>query len=268
MGTRAVREVLAAYAALSRDEQLLVLQTLARDEPAPGERESQSPETSGAALVSPALVREPGAVWRYSDEALSHILLEAMRAVGHPPTVAEFDAWRAQHAAAMRATGKGRGRLPSTAPYRRRWGSWLRALAHHGADETTVFQIPGDEFDWRRVGPNVDVGLPGDLLVAELSVAQGAGPLADDKVQALLHAWSRLPRRTRYVLTSRLELLGPSSTFKALGGALGVSARRVQQVHGEGYARLCRDVLGPQADEAAREAVAETLRRLAAPSRL
>jgi hypothetical protein len=106
-----------------------------------------------------------------------------------------------------------------------------------------------DAFVWRLGGANPDVGLPSGLRVAELArVLDEDTPISDEFVAVLVTPWGHLPRRSRFILTDRLELLGPHSTYKTLGATLGISGRRALQVHREALMRLCRQAAGALED--------------------
>ncbi|WP_210493627.1 sigma factor-like helix-turn-helix DNA-binding protein [Patulibacter sp. SYSU D01012] len=264
MSGRGIRDLLAQYAALDGGQRALVREVVCCGAPVSPDVPRRRADPTVDPDATGRLVRRVGGVWRYSDKTLSRLLFDAMRDIGHPPTVAEFDAWRADALARAETEGVVDFHLPSTAPYRRRWGSWLAALAHHGAEGTAV-QDSADAFVWRRAGPDPDVGLQSDLRIAELArrVLDEGLPLSDELVTVLVTAWEQLPRRSRFILTDRLELLGPHSTYKVLGATLGISGRRAHQVHREAFMRLCRDVLGLRSEEDAQRAPVQTLRLLA-----
>lgn len=71
--------------------------------------------------------------------------------------------------------------------------------------------------------------LPDPALVCEEEAVQGV----------LLAMVERLPARLAYVITARYGLNGhPPSTYRQIGTALGLSAERARQLHGEALARL------------------------------
>jgi hypothetical protein len=84
------------------------------------------------------LEREPTEVAkidRYTDETLEKTLQRAVKDLGHIPMGWEFDEWRG------RVLKKSRARsivLPSSSPYRRRFGSWQKALLHFGYTEEEI----------------------------------------------------------------------------------------------------------------------------------
>ena len=66
---------------------------------------------------------------RYTEATLRETLLRCARELGHPPMVEEFAAWRDREVKRTRAASVA---LPSDSPYRRRFGTWQRALLHFG----------------------------------------------------------------------------------------------------------------------------------------
>jgi hypothetical protein len=48
--------------------------------------------------------------------------------IGHVPQLAEFEHWRERELELARAKGNDALHLPSDGPYRRRYGSWEKAL--------------------------------------------------------------------------------------------------------------------------------------------
>jgi hypothetical protein len=67
-------------------------------------------------------------IWRYTEETLSSTIAACVRALGHVPQVAEFEHWRRRELEIARAKGDDALHLPSAGPYRRRYGSWEKAL--------------------------------------------------------------------------------------------------------------------------------------------
>jgi len=67
-------------------------------------------------------------VWRYTEETLRSTLERCVADLGHVPQLAEFEHWRHGALEALRARGDDAAHLPSAGPYRRRYGSWERAL--------------------------------------------------------------------------------------------------------------------------------------------
>jgi hypothetical protein len=201
---------------------------------------------------------------RYSDQELRLVLLRAAAAVGHPPTIAEFDRWREHEMKKAHAAGDQAFRLPSCTPYQARWNSWEAALAHHGV--VIADQRAADEA--AVIGPDVhevDRGIPAVLSIARLRITPNHPVLLDaDELERLRQEWDKLPRRNRYILTDRYELLGPRSTLEALAEELHLTDGRVHQVQSEALVRLCRAVFGPRVDEAAKARVLAALKALAA----
>lgn len=81
---------------------------------------------------------------RYSEGTLRDTLMRCVRELGRPPLVEEFAEWRQRELARTRAQEVV---LPSDSPYRRRYGSWERALLHFGFDAEAVAArlVPGRE---------------------------------------------------------------------------------------------------------------------------
>lgn len=66
---------------------------------------------------------------RYSEATLRDTLERCARDLGRPPLVEEFDEWRQRELSRTRSRNV---LLPSNSPYRRRWGTWERALLYFG----------------------------------------------------------------------------------------------------------------------------------------
>lgn len=77
-------------------------------------------------------------IWRYSDETLRDTIARCVADLGHVPQVAEFDWWRQRELELARAQGHGGLHLPSTGPYRRRWGNWSGALRAFGYSQDAI----------------------------------------------------------------------------------------------------------------------------------
>lgn len=97
-----------------------------------------SETTTARRIESRFRSRKLGKVWRYTDETLRTTLLEAAEAIGHAPTVAEFDWWRERELEKALAEGNDTLHLPGPSPYRKRWGNWAAALVHHGLDKRAI----------------------------------------------------------------------------------------------------------------------------------
>jgi hypothetical protein len=76
--------------------------------------------------------RRLGKVWRYTAKTLEETLRRCVEAIGHVPQVAEFEHWRARELELARARGDDALHLPSATPYRRRYGTWEKALLTFG----------------------------------------------------------------------------------------------------------------------------------------
>ncbi len=75
--------------------------------------------------------RKLGKIWRYTEETLVQTMADAVEAIGQVPQVAQFDWWRQRQIELAEAQGD-EVHLPSPGAYRRRWGSWEKALLHLG----------------------------------------------------------------------------------------------------------------------------------------
>lgn len=78
-----------------------------------------------------------GKVHRYREETLRETLARCNGDLGHVPLVIEFTHWRQRELELAKARGEELF-LPSDSPYRRRWGTWERALLHFGYDASEV----------------------------------------------------------------------------------------------------------------------------------
>jgi hypothetical protein len=76
--------------------------------------------------------RRLGKVWRYTAETLEKVLRDCHAEIGHVPQLAEFIHWRNRKLEIARARGDDALHLPSDGPYRRRYGSWEKALLAFG----------------------------------------------------------------------------------------------------------------------------------------
>jgi hypothetical protein len=207
--------------------------------------------------------REMGKVWRYTDDTLRDALMRAAEYWDRPPSVAEFEWWREQEQRRLQATGDTDPYLPSTSPYRKRWGTWEAALLHFGfSREDVALRLEGKTQPHNR---NADPFLPEGLPIASLAAADDPAslPLADEQVIRLRDAYDNLPRRSRYVLTVRLGLGVPARTLKAAAEPLALSLDRIRQLQLASTDALAEAVAGDDpVTEARRGAVVETLRRL------
>jgi hypothetical protein len=78
-----------------------------------------------------------GRPFRYRDETLKEILLRCARDIGHAPLVVEFEHWRYRELELAAARDE-QLHLPSASPYRRRFGTWEKALLAYGFSEAEV----------------------------------------------------------------------------------------------------------------------------------
>jgi len=93
-----------------------------------GLAESTSPRRIEARFQA----RRMGKIARYTDELLKETLDRCVADYGHPPRVNQFEWWRERELELARAGGIDTLQLPSSSPYRKRWGTWERALVHFG----------------------------------------------------------------------------------------------------------------------------------------
>lgn len=81
--------------------------------------------------------RRLGKVWRYTDQTLREVVDRCVSEIGHVPQVAEFDHWRHRQLE-LAGSRNEELHLPSAGPYRRRWGSWEKALLRFGYSEDEI----------------------------------------------------------------------------------------------------------------------------------
>jgi hypothetical protein len=81
--------------------------------------------------------RRVGKVHRYREETLRETMMRCAEFLGHPPLVAEFEAWRYRELELAKARGE-ESALPSDSPYRTRFGTWERALLHFGFSQEEI----------------------------------------------------------------------------------------------------------------------------------
>jgi Homing endonuclease associated repeat len=78
-----------------------------------------------------------GKVHRFREQTLREVVERCACDLGHVPLVEEFGLWRQREHELAKARGE-ELHLPSDSPYRRRWGTWERALLHFGFPEEEV----------------------------------------------------------------------------------------------------------------------------------
>lgn len=201
--------------------------------------ETTTPERIQARFAA----RKVGKVWRYSPERLREVLLNAAAHWGRPPSVAEFEHWRERELEVLRATGDPEAHLPSSSPYRRRYGTWEGALLHHGFTTDEVALRLEQSEQPRRHDP--DAYLPDGLPIAELARVfdPATVPLDAAAVGRLRAAYDALPRRSQYVLTVRLGLGDtPVLTLKQAAEPLAVHLSTIHQVQALAVEALSRAV--------------------------
>ena len=72
--------------------------------------------------------RRLGKIWRYTAKTLAETLDQCVNELGEVPQVAQFEDWRTRQLELAKASGDDALHLPSSGPYRRRYGSWEAAL--------------------------------------------------------------------------------------------------------------------------------------------
>jgi HNH endonuclease len=82
-------------------------------------------------------LRRVGKVHRYREETLRETLARCAAYVGHVPLVVEFDLWRNRELELAKAQGQDIS-LPSSGPYRSRYGTWAKALLHFGFSQDEI----------------------------------------------------------------------------------------------------------------------------------
>jgi hypothetical protein len=201
-----------------------------------------SESTTAGRIQGRFAARKVGKVWRYSPERLREVLLQAAAHWGRPPSVAEYDWWRERELELLRAAGDPDAHLPSTSPYRRRYGTWEGALLHHGytADEVALRLEQSEQP--RRHFP--DAYLPEGLPIAVLApLADAALELDYAALDRLRVAYAALPKRSQYVLTARLGLGGNDVlTLKQTAGPLALHLSTIHKVQMLATEDLCRAV--------------------------
>lgn len=209
--------------------------------------------------------RRVGKVWRYSPERLREVLLQAAAHWGRPPSTTEYEWWRERELELLRAAGDPDAHLPSTSPYRRRWGTWEAALLAQGfAPEEVALRLEQAEHP-RRHEP--DAYLPEGLPIAELSPLASTSLALDVRAMGRLRtAYAALPKRSRYVLTARLGLGGGKpQTLKPTAARLGLHLSTVHRVQVLATEDLCRAVAHRKGQDpvSVREDVLSALRAIA-----
>ncbi len=79
-----------------------------------------------------------GKVHRYREDTLRETLERCAGDLGHVPLIIEFEHWRRRELELAKARGEELF-LPSDSPYRRRWGSWDKALLALGFSAEEVY---------------------------------------------------------------------------------------------------------------------------------
>jgi len=191
--------------------------------------------------------RRLGKVARYTDAKLGDALdrcsaffvakHELKASERYAPLESEFEWWRERELELARARGDDFFKLPSPTPYRNRWGTWERALAHFGF---TAQQI-AERLDRIPPPPRHTVEktpMPAGLPIATLRDSPPADVDADT-ARRIKAAYEALTPRTRYVLTVRLGLAGASVLkLSEVGEALDLHLTSIHQTQAKALARL------------------------------
>ena len=152
--------------------------------------------------------RRRGKVWRYRTEALAEAMAAAVAYWNRPPLVAEFEHWRERELELARARGDEDAHIPSTSPYRKRWGSWEASLLALGYSTDDVDARPGHHERRRAAG--------GEAPNHQRLNLSDMGPVWPRKraVLGLVDARSPVPQpeRSRSVLLRRLRRGLPRAT--------------------------------------------------------
>jgi len=87
-----------------------------------------SATNSPAQLESRLANRRLDKIWRYTEKTLRQSLARCVDELGDVPQVAEYQHWRRARLSLAEKKGDAMLHLPSASPFRRRYGSWERAL--------------------------------------------------------------------------------------------------------------------------------------------
>lgn len=223
-----------------------------------------SGETSTLAIEARFAHRRLGKPVEYSDDVLRETLARAVEHFGRPPNTTEFGWWRARQLELARAQGEKHPHLPTDGPYRDRWKSWEAALLQFGYTPDAIAHRleRKEQVLYNQIEPH----LPDDLPVARLRVIEPDNvPLSQAETEAVRETYEAFPKRTRDVLTVRLELGGECKrTLREVGDGLGLHLSRIQQLQLYALDALVKAVGEPRhARPGLRAGVIETLRALA-----
>lgn len=224
-----------------------------------------SDSLSAASIEARFRKRRIGKVWRFAESQLRDALLSAAEHWGRPPTTGEYEWWRARELELLAARGD-EPLVPSTGPFRVRFGSWENALLHFGFTPEQV----KERFDGKHVVVQRDPDryMPEGIEIVELADPKSVRlPLSRAQAERLVAEWNEMPRRSRYVVGARLGLGGREPlTLKQVGEPLELHLSRIQQIQLDAVAALCRATAGgsrAQVPAELREPVIESLHALA-----
>ncbi|MGA2469941.1 MAG: hypothetical protein ABSG64_04550 [Solirubrobacteraceae bacterium] len=227
-----------------------------------------APTTPASLIEARFRCRRVGKVWRYTEGTMRDAIVRATEHWGRPPSVAEYEWWRERELELARNTGEEEPHLPSSNPFRKRWGTWEAALLHFGyTPEAVALRLEGKIQPHNR---QADPYLPDGMPVAELDEPAGiALPLAPAEALRMVAAYRALARRSRYVLTVRLGLAGAEPvSLRAAGEPLALSLDRIRQIQMHAIDALAAAAAGDARNRpeprSLRDRVIETLKTLAA----
>jgi hypothetical protein len=186
-------------------------------------------ETSASVVEVRFRNRRLGKIASYTEKALKDTITRCAEHYGRPPSVAEYKWWRDRQIELARAQGEEYPHVPSDSCYRLRWKTWEGALLHYGfTPDEVALRL---EQQTQVFNGNADTYLPDDLPVAELGATMGdTGSISPDEFSRVRETYESFPRRTRYVLTTRLGLGVPRQTLRDAAEPLALHLTRIQQL--------------------------------------
>lgn len=199
-----------------------------------------SETTTARAINARFRHRLAGKPWRYTEATLRETMMSCADYYGHPPLCTEFTAWRDRELELAEARGDDDLYLPTRVAYRRRYGGWEEALLHFGFTPEELER----RHDRRAEFTNDDLQLPDGLLIAELRDPAGELPLAAEQARRMVEAYRLMPKRSRYVLMTRLGLGVQPQRLKAVAKPLKLHLSRVAQLQSIALDALCQAAAG------------------------